>query len=108
MQVVGINTLSRIPSKIAFYLKLPDAESYTCHSMIGSSTLDWPMWVVILRPSNARVSSTVVEDYIEESVSNKIDIAKKIHGEVSRIEEKSIFVGNSSPNTFYVTEGCYN
>jgi hypothetical protein len=51
------------------------------------------MWVVILRPSNARVSSTVVEDYIEESVSNKIDIAKKIHGEVSRIEEKSIFVG---------------
>jgi hypothetical protein len=33
VQPVGINTLSKIPSKIASYLSLPDPHSYTGHSL---------------------------------------------------------------------------
>jgi hypothetical protein len=46
--------------------------------------------------------STAAKAYIEESESNKIDIGNRIKGEASRMEEKSIFVDNPSPNTFYV------
>lgn len=86
VQSVGINTMSKIPSKVAAFLNLPDAESYTGHSMRRSSATllaNAGGDLTTIKRHGGWKSSSVAEGYIEDSVSNKIDIAKKIQGAVS-------------------------
>lgn len=99
VQPVGINTLSRIPSQIASFLKLPDAESYTGHSMRRSSATllaNAGGDIITLKRHGGWRSSSVVEGYIEESESNKIDIARKIQGKSSTVQEISTMQSSSN------------
>ncbi|KAJ8915264.1 hypothetical protein NQ315_014771, partial [Exocentrus adspersus] len=81
-QHVGINTISKTFSKVASFLGLPDPESFTGHGMRRS-------WATLLANAGGDIttvkrhggwkSTTVAENYIEESLSSKMAIAEKIH-----------------------------
>lgn len=85
VQPVGINTLSKIPRLVADYLKLKDAHLYTGHcfrrtsaTFLANASAD----ILTLKRHGGWRSSSVAESYVEESVANKIEIARKIiHGE---------------------------
>ena len=82
-QVVGKNTLGDIPKKIATYLKLPNPELYTGHSFRRSSATllaNSGEGIIGIKQLGGWASSTVAEQYIEESVSNKIRLAEKVFG----------------------------
>lgn len=81
VQPVGINTLSKIPKLVASYLQLKDVELYTGHcfrrtsaTLLANASAD----ILTLKRHGGWRSSSVAETYVEESVTNKIDIAKKI------------------------------
>lgn len=85
-QVVGTNTIGKIPTKIAEYLKLPDAKCFTGHcfrrssaTLLAESGAD----LVSLKRHGGWRSSTVAEGYIEDSVNSKIAVARKIFPETS-------------------------
>lgn len=83
IQPVGINSISKIPQAVASFLKLPEAQLYTGHSLRRSSAtllVNAGADLTTLKRHGGWKSSTVAEGYIEDSVSNKIDIAKKIQG----------------------------
>jgi hypothetical protein len=89
LQPVGINTLSKIPSVVADFLKLPESESFTGHSMrrtsaslLSNAGADLGM----VQRHGRWKSTTVAQAYVEESISSKIDIAKKILGGNSKTE----------------------
>lgn len=86
VQCVGINTMSKVPTSVASFLKLPDAESYTGHSMRRSSATmlaNAGSDLTTIKRHGGWKSSTVAEGYIAESLSNKLETAKKIQGEAS-------------------------
>jgi hypothetical protein len=58
---------------VATFLGLPNVEQYTGHSLRRSSA-------TILANTGGWRSSTVAEGYVEESVENKIQIAKRMFG----------------------------
>lgn len=81
VQPVGINTLSKIPKLVANYLNLNDAHLYTGHcfrrtsaTFLANASAD----ILTLKRHGGWRSSSVAESYVEESVSNKVEIAKKI------------------------------
>jgi integrase len=78
-QPVGINTLSKVPSIVASFLNLANAEAYTGHCMRRTSTTLLANLTTIKRHGGWR-SSAIAETYIEDSVSNKLDISRKIEG----------------------------
>lgn len=80
-QSVGINTIYKIPNKIADFLKLPNSEMYTGHcfrrsaaTMLANSGAD----LVTVKRLGGWKSSSVAETYIEESVGSKIAVSKRI------------------------------
>lgn len=80
-QPVGINTLHKIPRDIANFLKLPDASLYTGHSfrrtsatLLANASAD----VLTLKRHGGWRSSNVAESYVENSISHKAEIARKI------------------------------
>lgn len=82
-QPVGINTIYKIPKKIADFLKLPNSEMYTGHcfrrsaaTMLSNSGAD----VVTVKRLGGWKSSSVAETYIEESIGSKIAVSKRILG----------------------------
>lgn len=80
-QCVGINTFGKIPSSIATFLKLPDAEKFTGHCFRRTSATllaDSGSDITTLKRHGGWRSSTVAESYIEDSLQNKIKIAKNI------------------------------
>lgn len=80
-QVVGINTIGAMPSLIARYLELPDAEAYTGHCFRRTSAtllVDAGADITTLKRHGGWKSSTVAEGYIEDSMHNKIQISNKI------------------------------
>lgn len=80
-QVVGKNTLGKIAKKIALYMKLPDPELYTGHSFRRSSATllaNAGEGMIGIKQLGGWKSTSVAEQYIEDSVSNKIRLAEKI------------------------------
>ena len=82
-QPVGINTIYKIPKKIAEFLKLPNSEMYTGHcfrrcsaTVLTNSGAD----LVRVKRLGGWKSSSVAESYIEQSVCNKIAVSKCILG----------------------------
>lgn len=81
LQPVGINTLSKIPKLVASYLNLKDAHLYTGHcfrrtsaTLLANASAD----ILTLKRHGGWRSSSIAESYVEESVTNKMEIARKI------------------------------
>ena len=80
-QVVGINKIGKVPFEVAKYLKLPNAEEYTGHSLRRSSAtllVEAGGDLLTLKKHGGWKSSTVAENYIENSLNKKIEVANKI------------------------------
>ncbi len=83
-QVVGINTIGKVPTEIAQFLGLENFVEYTGHSFQRSSA----SWLAdsgadkdtIMRHGGWK-SSTVAEGYVETSVESKKRIAEQILGD---------------------------
>ncbi|KAJ8912503.1 hypothetical protein NQ315_000679 [Exocentrus adspersus] len=77
----GINTISKTFSKVASFLGLPDPESFTWHGMRRSSATllaNAGGDITTVKRHGGWKSTTVAENYIEESLSSKMAIAEKI------------------------------
>jgi integrase len=82
-QPVGINTLSKVPSIVASFLNQANAEAYTGHCMRRTSTTllaNGGANLTTIKRHGGWRSSAIAETYIEDSVSNKLDISRKIQG----------------------------
>ncbi|KAJ8910396.1 hypothetical protein NQ315_010457 [Exocentrus adspersus] len=80
-QHVGINTISKTFSKVASFLGLPDPESFTGYGMRRSSATllaNAGGDITTVKRHGGWKSTTVAENYIEESLSSKMAIAEKI------------------------------
>lgn len=81
VQCVGKNTFSKLPSKIALFLKLPDASLYTGHCLRRSSATllaDAGANITTIKRHGGWRSTAVAESYIENSVENKTIIANQV------------------------------
>lgn len=81
IQPVGINSFAKIPQRVAEYLKLPDAYSYTGHCLRRTSATflaDSGADIQTLKRHGGWRSTSVAEGYIEESIGNKLKISKSI------------------------------
>lgn len=114
IQPVGINTISKIPQEVASFLNLPEAQLYTGHSLRRSSAsllANAGADITTVKRHGGWKSSTVAEGYIQDSVSNKIDIARKIQGPVSLTPSTSghqISVQDTSNTSFGITLNSNN
>lgn len=80
-QVIGKNTFGQIPFRIATYLGISNAKEYTGHCFRRSSATmlaDAGEDIINIKRHAGWKSTTVAEGYIENSVANKLKIAKKI------------------------------
>lgn len=81
VQPVGINSFAKMPKKIAEYLELPDSGSYTGHCLRRTSATllaDSGADIQTLKRHGGWASTSVAEGYVEESISNKVQISRKI------------------------------
>lgn len=79
--VMGIHKISSVPKQVATFLKLPFASEYTGHCLRRTSAtllVDTGADITCLKRHGGWKSSTVAEGYIEESMTNKKEIANKI------------------------------
>lgn len=110
IQPVGLNTLSKIPQVVATYLKLENSEQYTGHSLRRSSATllaNAGADITTVKRHGGWKSTTVAEGYIEESVTNKINIARKIHGqeiEINRPSTSSLLNNDDNFNNIGVND----
>ncbi|KAJ8984761.1 hypothetical protein NQ317_012124 [Molorchus minor] len=73
-QPVGKNTMGKIPSVVASYLKLPDVACYTGHCLRRSSATllaDAGVDITTIKRHAGWKSTTVAEGYVENSIENK-------------------------------------
>lgn len=80
-QVVGVHTFGKIPSCIAKYLQLPNANSYTGHAFRRSSAsllVEAGADILMLKNHGGWKSTSVAEGYIEDSILRKKEISNKI------------------------------
>ncbi|XP_045765066.1 uncharacterized protein LOC123867182 [Maniola jurtina] len=81
-QVVGRHKIAAIPKRIATYLDLPDAESYTGHCLRRSSATllaSAGANVLTLKRHGGWLSDKIAERYIEESFGKKSKITIEIN-----------------------------
>lgn len=79
--VMGIHKISTVPKEVAVFLKLPSATEYTGHCLRRTSAtllVDAGADITCLKRHGGWKSTSVAEGYIEESMTNKKDTAKKI------------------------------
>ncbi|KAJ8970096.1 hypothetical protein NQ317_012452 [Molorchus minor] len=80
-QPVGKNTMGKIPSVVASYLKLPDVACYTGHCLRRSSATllaDAGVDITTIKSHVGWKSTTVAEGYVENSTENKTKIANQV------------------------------
>lgn len=78
---VGINTFSKIPCTVAQFLKLDQPKLYTGHCFRRSSATilsDSGADFAAIKRHGGWKSTRVAESYIEDSVQNKVNIAKQL------------------------------
>ncbi|KAJ8974496.1 hypothetical protein NQ317_019454, partial [Molorchus minor] len=79
-QPVGKNTMGKIPSVVASYLKLPDVACYTGHCLRRSSAAllaDAGVDITTIKRHAGWKSTTVAEGCVENSIENKTKIANQ-------------------------------
>jgi integrase len=102
---MGKNTLSSIPSEVAFFLGLSEYENYTghCFRRSGATILaDSGVNKITLKRAGRWKSDSACDGYIEESKDSKIQIASAISG-FSNVKQDS----TSSVKNVYIS-GCNN
>ncbi|KAK4882152.1 hypothetical protein RN001_005471 [Aquatica leii] len=80
-QPVGINTFSKLPFRIASFLKLEQPHLYTGHCFRRSSASilsDAGADFAEIKRHGGWKSTSVAEGYIETSMQNKINVARKV------------------------------
>ncbi|KAJ8960678.1 hypothetical protein NQ317_012329 [Molorchus minor] len=80
-QPVGKNTMGKIPSVVASYLKLPDVACYTGHCLRRSSATllaDADVDITTIKRHAGWKSTAVAEGYVENSIENKAKIANQV------------------------------
>ncbi|KAJ8973509.1 hypothetical protein NQ317_000437 [Molorchus minor] len=81
VQAIGVNTFAKIPYAIAQFLHLENPELYTglCFRRSSATLLaDTGADILELKRQGGWKSSTVAEGYVEESLANKLNVAKQI------------------------------
>lgn len=79
--VIGINLFGKMPQIVASYLQLPNSTEYTGHCFRRSSAthlVDAGADILSLKRHGGWKSSNVAEEYIDESLNNKVEVANKI------------------------------
>lgn len=95
-QVVGINKFGTIAKNVATYLKLKDPQRYTGHCIrrnAGTMLLDSSGDLIELKRHGASKSHQVAEEHIENSVEDKLNVAKT----VTHHTESSVEISVSQP-----------
>ncbi|KAJ8974229.1 hypothetical protein NQ317_003917 [Molorchus minor] len=104
-QPVGKNTMGKIPSVVASYLKLPDVACYTGHCLRRSSA-------TLLADAGRHAgwkSTTVAEGYVENSIENKTKIANQVLvGTITSAITKTVNVSESNIPSNINFENCTN
>jgi hypothetical protein len=80
-QVLGVNSIDKVPGQIAEYLKLPERGSFTGHSLRRTSATllaDSGADILTLKRHGSWKSNSVAESYVSASKTSKLEIAKKI------------------------------
>ncbi|KAJ8911019.1 hypothetical protein NQ315_016588 [Exocentrus adspersus] len=107
-QPVGKNTMGKIPSVVASYLKLPDAACYTGHCLRRSSATllaDAGVDITTIKRHAGWKSTTVAEGYVENSIENKTKIANQVLvGTTTSAITKTVNLATEVPNMKYVKE----
>nr|XP_023018391.1 uncharacterized protein LOC111507326 [Leptinotarsa decemlineata] len=88
-QMVGKNTIAKLPTKIAEFLKLPNAINYTGHSfrrtsasLLANSGGD----ILTLKQHGGWKSTNIAEGYVQQSLAKKQKISNLIMG-VTKVNE---------------------
>jgi len=95
-QKIGINKFSAMGKQIATSLNLPNPDMYTGHSFRRSSAtllVDAGGDITALKRHGGWRSTSVAEGYIDDSLENKMNTAKKIINSVTQNDQ------NPSPST---------
>lgn len=113
-QPVGKNTFASIPSKIAKFLGLPNAEAYTGHSFRRTSATllaNTGVDVLALKRHGGWKSDTIAEGYVADSLSNKNEMANRIlynsDSRPSNIKSKAS-TSCTSTETSLMTRSAFN
>lgn len=111
-QPVGKNTMGKIPSVVASYLKLPDAACYTGHCLRRSSATllaDAGVDITTIKRHAGWKSTTVAEGYVENSIENKTKIANQVLvGTTTSAITKTVNVSESNIPSNINFENCTN
>lgn len=102
-QPVGINKLGSVPKVVAKYLHLNDPELYTSHCLRRTSAtilVDAGGDITALKRHGGWKSTSVAETYIDESITNKLDVSEKILNAVN--------LPSSSHQNLQPTHSCHD
>ncbi|KAJ8975432.1 hypothetical protein NQ317_000168 [Molorchus minor] len=109
---VGKNTMGKIPSVVASYLKLPDVACYTGHCLRRSSATllaDAGVDITTIKRHAGWKSTTVAEGYVKNSIENKIKIANQVLvGTTTSAITKTVNVSESNIPANINFENCTN
>ncbi|KAJ8975097.1 hypothetical protein NQ317_002021 [Molorchus minor] len=109
---VGKNTMGKIPSVVASYLKLLDVACYTGHCLRRSSgTLlaDAGVDITTIKHHAGWKSTTVAEGYVEISIENKTKTANQVLvGTTTSAITKTVNVSESNIPSNINFENCTN
>ncbi|KAJ8967353.1 hypothetical protein NQ317_008719 [Molorchus minor] len=105
-QPVGKNTMGKIPSVVASYLKLPDVACYTGYCLRRSSA-------TLLADAGVDITTikrhAVAEGYVENSIENKTKIANQVLvGTTTSAITKTVNVSESNIPSNINFENCTN
>ncbi|KAJ8968289.1 hypothetical protein NQ317_000831, partial [Molorchus minor] len=108
----GKNTMGKIPSVVASYLKLPDVACYTGHCLRRSSATllaDAGVDITRIKRHAGWKSTTVAEGYVENSIENKTKIANQVLvGTTISAITKTVNVSESNIPSNINFENCTN
>ncbi|KAJ8977469.1 hypothetical protein NQ317_014557 [Molorchus minor] len=103
-QPVGKNTMGKIPSVVASYLKLPDVACYTA-TLLADAGVD----ITTIKRHAGWKSTTVAEGYVENSIENKTKIANQVLvGTTTSAITKTVNVSESNIPSNINFENCTN
>lgn len=95
----GQHTIGWTPKKIAKFLGLPDADLYTGHSFRRSAAtmvVNAGGDLLILKCVGGWKSSTVAEGYIGESITQKLEVSKKMFPSNARVSSASATITSNA------------
>lgn len=99
-QVIGKNTIAKIPYRIAIFLNLDDSKGYTGHSFRRTSAtllVNAGSDILTLKRHGGWRTNAVAEGYLDDCISKKCEVASKIitgESTTSSIKERCLVFEN--------------